>query len=76
MTEGSASPRTEPKKKKESHFLMVLTVLEASTIGAAGVLWEVYGQLPPQYYFPISITFIVLLGVIAYVFLSRTIDIS
>lgn len=76
MAEGSVSPTVAPKKKKESHFLMVLTVLEASTIAAAGVLWEVYGQLPSEYYFPISITFIVLLGVIGYVFLSRTIDIS
>lgn len=75
MTEGPVNP-TAPKKKRESHFLIVLTILEASTIAAAGFLWEVYGQLPSQYYFPISITFIVLVGITGYVFLSRTIDFS
>ncbi|MHB8567970.1 MAG: hypothetical protein ACYC9U_12845 [Nitrososphaerales archaeon] len=72
----SASETSKESKKKGPGFQMILTLFLSMTLVTAGILWEVYGYLPPQYYIPISLGVVVLYGALAYVFLSRTINIS
>ncbi len=55
---------------------MMLVIFASLTIVVAGILWEVYGYVPAIYYMPVSIGVVIVYGVLAYVFLSRTINIS
>ena len=72
------APPTKSRKKKNKGpgFQLLLSFFAAMTLVVAGVLWEVYGLLPAQYYIPVSVGVVAVYGVLAYVFLSRSINIS
>ena len=65
-------PYASSRRKFYGYFTVVLSL----AIVTAGVMWIVYGYLPNEYYFPVSFSLLATFGVIAYVILSRRLDIS
>ena len=62
-------------KKKGLVFHGYFSLLLSLTILAAGLLWLIYSELPYQYYLPVSFGVVVIIGIAAFVILSRKIQI-
>lgn len=65
-------PFASSRRKFYGYFTVVLSL----AIVTAGVMWIVYGYLPNEYYFPVSFSLLGVFGIIAYVILSKRLEIS
>ena len=61
-------------KKKRFVFHGYFSLFLSLTILTAALIWVIYGDLPPQYYLPVSFGVIVVIGFLAFYILDKKIQ--
>jgi hypothetical protein len=61
-------------KRKRFVFHGYFSLLLSLTILTAALIWVIYGDLPSQYYLPVSLGVIVVIGFLAFYILDKKIQ--
>ncbi len=61
-------------RKRRFVFHGYFSLFLSLTILTAGLIWIIYGDLPAQYYLPVSFGVIVVVGIVAFYILDKKIQ--